>query len=123
MCEATHYTYLDPETAKAFARDKWGQPEPRMAVEVSAPSMKPTSSEFEALVNDRVQQLLNMIRQESHRIQEQTNDGRDSNPTMRNHAVNIAAAVILIEEELNYLETPATPASVSPNWKVSQRSK
>jgi len=38
MAEATNYTYLDPETAKAFARDKWGQPEPRMAVEIDAPA-------------------------------------------------------------------------------------
>lgn len=33
VTEATNYTYDDEATAKAFARDKWGQPEPRMATE------------------------------------------------------------------------------------------
>jgi hypothetical protein len=33
VTEATNYTYGDEATAKAFARDKWGQPEPRMATE------------------------------------------------------------------------------------------
>jgi hypothetical protein len=44
VCEATNYTYLDPATAKAFARDKWGQPEPRMATEVES---VPTTSGYE----------------------------------------------------------------------------
>ena len=59
MCEATHYTYLDPETAKAFARDKWGQPEPRMATEdlkpvpaVISPSWKSDGTGFTEDEND-----------------------------------------------------------------------
>lgn len=39
VTEATNYTYLDEKTAKAFARDKWGQPEPRMATEVISPEV------------------------------------------------------------------------------------
>jgi hypothetical protein len=35
MAEATNYTYLNLETARAFARDKWGQPEPLIANEVT----------------------------------------------------------------------------------------
>jgi hypothetical protein len=34
VTEATQYTYGDEETAKAFARDKWGQEKPRMAEEI-----------------------------------------------------------------------------------------
>ena len=33
VCEATNYTYDNIETAKAFARDKWGQENPRVATE------------------------------------------------------------------------------------------
>ena len=33
VCEATNYTYTNEETAKASARDKWGQENPRMATE------------------------------------------------------------------------------------------
>lgn len=35
MAEATNYVYPFEEVAKAFARDKWGQENPRMAVEVA----------------------------------------------------------------------------------------
>ena len=41
-----------------------------------------------------IQSLLDMILQESHRIQEQ------NTPETYTHATNIAAAVILIEQEL-----------------------
>lgn len=46
VTEATNYTYCDAATAKAFARDKWGQPNPRMAIETTqgyAPDQTPLS--------------------------------------------------------------------------------
>ncbi len=40
VAEITHYTYENIETAKAFARDKWGDYDPALAVANGGPSPK-----------------------------------------------------------------------------------